>query len=720
MASTAPTEAPAPQKPTAPGYIPEIQGLRTIALLLVATFHVWLDRVSGGVDVFLLISAYLMTRSLTARAESGKRTNPVAHLVRKFARLMPAAIAVIALTLVVGIWLMPGSLWHGYAGDGVASAAYVMNFRLQDLSVDYFAANDAFTSPFQHFWSLSIQGQIFIIWALLHFIAEIASRITRLPVRAILGVGFGLVFVVSLTRSIWLTDFNQMFAYFDTPARLWEFAAGSLLAIVQPWVKLPNWLRWVFFATGVIGILSCGFVLPVAATFPGYVALWPVISAGLVILAADGQKPVGVGRLLASPVLSRIGGYTYALYLTHWPTLIFFNFVVGVVAPNWWQGTMVLVMSAALAVLIVHFVERPVANWVASESRRPTVDRTVWRERIRGLSWRPLIAIATSATLALGAAFGVTSLVDQIRDANNDLIRQADLSALGANADSFVDLGEPLQDPALVKDDWVSLGYECAEDDPYGNLLCYEIMPEDGSLPSHVVYNIGNSHSGQLGGAFLEVVERQPTFAMRTQLAGSCNYEFSNEDISPECIGMWASAASYIADAQPDLVVVYGTYWEMGGGDRPVQGILEWVSDMQSVSPGTAFVVVRDNPRLDRSPFDCSMETSYMNPECVGEFIRPDMEYLADQVREMGAIWVDLTDDICVETQCAPTRGGLFTYVDNNHISGTYARTLAQALSEQIHAELSWWPSEAFAGTRTDRTPGVSFEEFLNKDYVGE
>ncbi|WP_185714977.1 acyltransferase family protein [Gulosibacter macacae] len=718
MAITAPTNSAATKTPAAAGFIPEIQGLRTIALLLVATFHIWFDRVSGGVDIFLLISAYLMTRSLTARAEAGRYTRPIGFLAKKFARLLPAAAAVILLTLVATVVLLPANTWEGNAGDAVASALYVENFRLQAATVDYFAANDALASPFQHFWSLSIQGQVFVAWAFLHLLGELVARTTKIPVRWVLLAGFLIIFGVSLARSVWLTEFNQVYAYFDTWSRLWEFAAGSLLALVHPWIRIPRALRAIMSWVGIAGVLSCGFLLPVASSFPGYAALWPVVSAGLIILSSGGEAPAGVGRVLAAPVLARIGNYTYALYLTHWPVLVFFLNQQGINHVDAWQGLVVLILATVVAVVVVRLVERPAASWVAkprtAAMASPVTKRVIsW---IRDVGWRAPAVIATSLALVFGGFAAITAQLERVRLENLELIQSADISALGANAPLDAEFEMPLQDPAYVKDDWVNVGPDCAPDDPYRSALCFEILPEGGTT-ERLILTIGNSHSTQFTGALLEVVERHPTWELRTRVAPGCNFSLYLQVEEPDdCAVMWNNASAFIADNNPDMVVVYATWWGPGYGDIRVDGIEEWLVAMRLVAPATEFVVVRDNPRLDISPFDCAVDLGFDDVNCYGQFEQADQSAWQKELESLGnTTWVDLTDAICPGSFCAPMRGGVVTYLDDNHLTETYARTLAQHLADILNPSVSWWPSDAYAGELIDRTPGGGIQDRLNK-----
>src|SRR5919112_1046360 len=149
-----------------PTFRPEVQGLRALAVLMVVAYHVWLGRVSGGVDIFLLISAFLLTLSFVRKAEDGRPFGLVAHWLHLFKRLLPAAVVVI-LGVLAGTWLiLPQSRWPQVLDQAWASLLYSQNWLLADTAVDYYAQDHVGASPLQHFWSLSIQGQVFILWPL--------------------------------------------------------------------------------------------------------------------------------------------------------------------------------------------------------------------------------------------------------------------------------------------------------------------------------------------------------------------------------------------------------------------------------------------------------------------------------------------------------------------------------------------------------------------------
>ena len=193
-------------------------------------YHVFLDRVSGGVDVFLFLSAFFLTGSFVRRMEDGRALAPVAYWARTFKRLLPPAVVVVLGTLAAVRLLLPPSTWMPSLQDAVASFLQVQNWQLIVRGTDYEAAATLSTSPMQQFWSMSIQGQVFLLWPLLFVLCAVIARATGVGPRRVVLVLMSAIVLASFAWSVISTSFQQPIAYFDTTARLWEFAAGSLLA----------------------------------------------------------------------------------------------------------------------------------------------------------------------------------------------------------------------------------------------------------------------------------------------------------------------------------------------------------------------------------------------------------------------------------------------------------------------------------------------------------
>lgn len=175
-------------------FLPEVQGLRALAVLMVVAYHVWFGRISGGVDIFLLISAFLLTRQFTRRLEAGKGLALLKYWVHLFKRLLPLiAVTLLVVLAATRIWF-PETSWPNVLSETWASLFYYQNWHLAAEAVDYYASDHSQASPLQHFWSLSIQGQIFILWPLIFAVAGLIAHKYKLKIRALLCYIFGAIF----------------------------------------------------------------------------------------------------------------------------------------------------------------------------------------------------------------------------------------------------------------------------------------------------------------------------------------------------------------------------------------------------------------------------------------------------------------------------------------------------------------------------------------------
>ena len=672
--------------PRSGGFIPEIQGLRTVAIIMVATFHVWLNRVSGGVDVFLLISAYLMTRSLTRKSEQGTLAGPITLIVQRFARLLPLAVATIALTLAFGYFVLTPLLWDNMAQDGLAAVGYYENIHLQNLAVDYYADNSG-KSVFQHFWSLSIQGQVFILWAIIHWLAYVVSKHTRVKVRPLLAIVFSGIFIASFAWSVWQTGQNQASAYFDTFARMWEFAAGSLLALIPTGLSLSRTLRTIMSWLGLIGMLSCGFVLPVESSFPGWAALWPVISAALVIMASGEPTRFGADRILGSRPLVFLGRYAYALYLVHWPVLIIYLTMQGQQVTGIRGGTGVLVLSIGLSVLLTHLVEMPVSRFLGAKSS-PRADTPA--KTPRSSVARPIAVMLIAAIVACVPAWGLRSAYQNAVNEDVVALNSADLSSSGANALDAPIVKNPIPGATLAESAYTQFGESCV-DYEMSELECLELFA---SPEAPTVLFFGNSHSQQFSAVALQAAE-QVDMNLRTIAGPGCSIA-ANPDVPDLCGTMMADAYRWAAEQKPDVIVFVGTMSVPDGTDFVFPQTLDIVDNLREASPSSQIVVLRDNPRSDRDIFRCAAQRGWDDERCQFDYLPAPVDELEADLVERDALWVDMNEYICPDQVCRPQLGGTITYFDSNHLTDIYMRTLAGHFAEMVQPSIPWWPQTVY------------------------
>ncbi len=672
------------------GFRPEIQGLRAFAVLLVVLYHVWFGKVSGGVDVFLFISAFLLSLSFMRKINEGKPLNLFSYWLHVFQRLLPVATVVIAATTIASFFVLAPSRWAQTVTDAKSSLFYFQNWNLAFSSVDYYAQNASVKSPFQHFWSLSIQGQIFIIWPLLfaavaYFVHRFRGNLFTTAVFV-----FNTVFVASLTFSIVETGTNQGFAYFDTRTRLWEFAIGTLLAMLTLKWKAPEKARVIMGWVGIIGLVTCGAILPVERAFPGYLALWPVISGALVIMAGRTNSRWGIDRLLVSAPLQSLGNISYALYLVHWPILILYSSAVGTSRVNVIEGTIIILVSIGLAWLLIRFVEKPLryrkdpfVPWLMMKMRFKTIFSVkTWADQLAFI-----LAIFLVAGVPLAAAQTWIGYRNTQSEQNAELqVQTASENYPGARAIGGAQQGlidNPIPSGGDVKAQYEGLSDPCtgvfAPSDPalakYCNVQKYG--PEDAPL----TMVIGNSHAEQALSIFKPIAEQTKT-NLQTYLLGGCQYPVRSVNAGNECSEFNTKMTEEIIKRKPQTVVFIATIAQARSNDERADPSLD-ETVRRLTEAGIQVIGLRDNPRFEYNIYECAQKAGTDKSSCA----RPASDKYAaenpakeifDKYRDQGAVMVDLKDLYCPDGMCSPVVGNIYVYFDDNHVSKTYGTTMAQ------------------------------------------
>lgn len=660
-------------------FLPEVQGLRALAVLMVVSYHVWFGRISGGVDIFLLISAFLLTGQFTRKLESGKALELFKYWAHLFKRLLPLIVVTLLATLGATNLLLPQTSWNSIFGQTWASLFYYQNWFLAAESVDYYAQDHSLASPLQHFWSLSIQGQIFILWPLIFAVAALIARRGKLKIRPLLVYMFGAVFVASLVFSIITTHTNQAFAYFDTRTRLWEFALGSLLALVLPSLKFGRTTRIVLGWLGIVAMLSCGLILQVGQQFPGYMALWPTLAAACVIVAGYTGSRVGADRFLSWKPLVKLGDSSYALYLFHWPLLVIFLVVSGRDHAGIKAGLAIVVVSVVAAILATKWIDTPLR-------------RNKWIERKR----RRAVAVIVVCVSLVAAPLAGWQLA--IGAEERAVAAQADNNNPGAATlrPGYVDKAEPgtpmLPAMTALNKQWVSLGNPCegefSTSEPVFAKACGQ-NKVDGKATKTIVV-IGDSHAEQWMGALIPVAE-QKNWQVVSLLLGGC--EFGSEAVesgrAAACRDFNLAAEKYVLDHKPDAVFTISTDAVPDSpNERVIPGYEESVKTFTAA--GIDVVGVRDNPRFkdniaacvakdgaDECSFKKSANLAPTNPA-------------AGLGKIQGAHMLDLSDRLCVGDRCDAVIGNVLVYLDDNHLSKDYAKSMAPDLAQRLLAATGW------------------------------
>jgi peptidoglycan/LPS O-acetylase OafA/YrhL len=662
----------------------DIEGLRAVAVLLVVLYHCGVPLLGGGyvgVDVFFVISGFLIT-NLLLREVAGTGTISIAGFyARRFLRLLPAAGLVVAATVAAAWAWLPPLRAPGIALDGLWTALYGINYRLAAVGTDYLNA-DAAPSPLQHFWSLAVEEQFYVVWPPLLLAAAVLARRAGLRLRPTVAAALGTVVAASLVVSVWQTRANPEWAYFGIHTRAWELGVGALVAIAP--VALPRRAAAALTTAGLAGICAAAVGFTARTAFPGYAALLPVLGAAAVLIGGA-SAPAG---LLGTAPLQAVGRLSYSWYLWHWPFLMIAPYALGVSA-----GVSVNLVVAAAALLAAAatfaLVENPVRH-LAALRRRP------WRAIGAGVAVTVLSASAYLAAAELrhtvgdGYATPVLTATDLTGTRlPGTLAAGAATPAVPANLTPALDRATG-DEPRVYPDGCSSQFTDASIKKPcaYG----------DTASPTTVVL-FGDSHAAQWFPA-LEAVAQQRDWKLVVVTKTACSaasvriYQATLKRPFDECVRWRESAWGYIASLRPAMVVMSSA---AAGGDLadPAQRpddvwTAGWVrTTEQLAATGAKLYLIDDTPYQSSDTPEC-LSTHPRDPQaCVVAAGRAlpqpaRRRMVADALTAKGVTVVDPTAWFCTATRCPVIIGNVLVYRDVSHVTATYIRLLAPLLQARL------------------------------------
>lgn len=677
----------------------DLDGLRGLAIALVVAFHVWFGRVSGGVDIFLVLSGFFFTGMLLRQAERGGRVELWRTARRTARRLLPALMVVLAAVVALAVLQRPYTQWTDLSGQVVASALYYQNWYLAGAAKDYLAA-DPTVSPMQHLWSMAVQGQFYLlITVLLAVTAWVCRRKGGAPaIRPAVGVLALLLGTASFVYATLWSVSHQEWTYYDSAARAWELLVGALLAVVVSMLRVPE-NRFVRVARallaigGLAAVLTCGILFDGARQFPGPAALFPVGAAVALILAGlpseSGHRP-RVSRLLATRPMVELGSIAYSLYLWHWPLLICYlvGFDQSHAGPV--GGLAVIGVSLVLAVLTNRLVEEP----LRLRSSGATVGAP-WLRRVSAVAVT-LVGVLVLGSSAAWQAVMITAPSEPVGALEPNLYPGAEALLAGAAVpaaqirpsvlEASSDLPPPTRD-GCISDWYNSQVVSCTYGDPGG---------------SRTIAMVGNSHAEHWLPA-MDALAKAHSVKIVVYLKMGCSLtlredaQYRGLDI-PDCRDWSRAVIDQLGRERPDWIFTTATrpIWPIGGDETPDEYTEVWAAlaelDLQIIAIRDTPWLRTDNGRRYKAS-DCLAAGG--NAESCGirrnDALSPVNPALAAAAAFPNVHPIDLTDAVCGPVMCRVVEGNVLVYHDEHHLSATYSRTIAPELERQIGAATGLW-----------------------------
>jgi peptidoglycan/LPS O-acetylase OafA/YrhL len=679
----------------------DLQGARGVGVTLVVIGHLflWPTGVFAALDIFFVLSGYLITGILLSTlAQHGARFFPVFYLSR-VRRLVPMAVLVLLVTVAGTYLVFSGARGSLVAEDALWAFFFLVNWHFIAEGSDYFAIHTA--SPLQHYWSLSVEEQFYLVWPLLVLLALFVAARTRRRTASLAGV-LGAVTVVSFGYSLWHSAAEPGAAYFSTVDRAWEFGVGGLLAVAAPRLTgLARPLREVLSWVGVVGILTVIFVLEPGVAFPAPLGLLPVALTACIIVGGLGEEP-RTQWFLDNPVAVYVGNISYSVYLWHMPVQV-------LLAPSLGQDTLgfyvaCLATTALLSVASYHLVERPLRNarflMLPAERRRkaprPFLDAGTSRFVKQ---WGMLTAFCLAlATIYAGISYTRAGSGPAVAaDDAPALAVEAQQQRLRAARDAD---GFPAFSPSLDQ-----LAAWDSFDDSREGTSCVDVPLAD---PLSCRYGDPAAQRTVLVAGDSFAISWMPTiqaaftargWQVQQLTAAECptwtlpSYLRRDRTAFPACGELHDAVQAYVAQQQPDLVLLASAYDQVLNAQRDDLGRPDpatlaeqgLTATIRAFPEGTEVAVLQPPPNHENllecvyrgaRPADCTSDPyEFWYQHTAGE---------RAAAAATGATYVETLEWFCVNERCPGFVGSTPVTVDGSHLSVAFARQLAPLLATAL------------------------------------
>lgn len=683
-----------------------------VAVLTVFANHLWGWPKGGfiGVDVFFVISGFLITGNLMRTAESTGRVSFRAFYWNRVRRIVPAATVVLVITYLASLLVFLPFRSHQVGVDALFAFVFLANWHSALAGTDYFTATST-VSPLQHYWSLSIEEQFYFVWPALIFVISVLvvrKAWTHAHRMRIAGAAMAVIVAASLGCAVYKTASSPAWAYFDTFVRVWELGVGALLATtVGLLARTPQRARPLLSWGGLIVIFASVFLINEESVgFPAPWAVMPVVGAAAVIAAGVNGEP-RFQRFLRNSVSVYIGNISYSLYLVHWPVIV----LLGALLPL--GGTFYvasLSLSFGLAIASFHLVENPLRR----------ADRAKAREALRRILSRRYEPERASVYGTVTALFLVTVALCAftVRPSAHHEVPPSVAAAIPGKADpaetqpNWGPLTAALQTEivqALTAIEWPDLNptMESAINTPESPLevhACNDIDPMDPqactfgspSAPTRVVV-AGDSVALAYGGPLRDLaLNSGGQIQVHVTAMGGCEFvdvQVFNPDqsIVDACPARRQRVIESINTTKPDVVIISNIYGQKRVvGEKRYMTDGAWSSSLRQIidkfRANTKRVVLLSAPPSDKNISECYGARSSVPADCiskVNETWRGIARTEQAVAAAVGGTWIDSRPWFCSsEGYCPSFVGSTPTKLDINHMTLAYGHKIYPVIGE--------------------------------------
>jgi peptidoglycan/LPS O-acetylase OafA/YrhL len=652
------SQLPKPNRSLRITFRPDIEGLRAIAVCLVVLYHAGLPLLSGGfvgVDIFFVLSGYLITGLLAQELNSSGRITLLGFYARRVRRLLPALILVVAVVCLATIILASPIAQMDVLKAALTTTFFCSNWYFSHVNLYYFS-HGLIPSPLLHTWSLAVEEQIYLVWPIFLLLLTRTAKNVQIRVLAIAAVT-----VLSFAACAWLTSRNQVLAFYLSPPRAWEFSIGGMLGMVPlHWLTAHEKLCKRLGAAGSFALVLSGVMIAGSARFPGYIAAVPVLATLAALLAGSAAPDSPAVRWLHWRPLQYVGRISYSLYLWHWPILI--------MVPEMLHDHSIAIRVACvlLSVVMAAMTHVTVENPVRFNSF------LVPRPR---LSLGILALCMTTAVGGFAAWWMALHHSAQFRKFDQVRTDMPSLFAAGCAAYSI---------------------------DSTPKLCFFGEIPH----PQSTTVLFGDSHAAQWFPA-LQAIAESRHWKLVTIIKTACSPMAVDglDDIRAEACDQWRKLSiERIQEMRPDTVILSSSSLYPQRGSSKLIDASDWERGSRETflaltRRGIAVRFIRDTPHADYDVPYCLAQLAWNGratcpplprTQALNEGIYRAQLRAAADFRNVKII--DMSDSICGKESCETVQGDLVKYQDSDHMTSSYIESLADDLQSRLLGSLDQAP----------------------------